>query len=494
MAAKVRSEFTLEGAPVVVKSFGGFGVQLNQHVFAKETLDLVPGASKDDLKAKIRTLAPHIVRIFWNNDQEGVPLNRALPRSPENRPQGPLQKQRWDSFLETVAFAQEIGATINITWQGGSLGKAAEQRTAAVRLANVLEILVKAGATNLRWVTIANEPNTPPHPMTPKMLGLTYIELDKELRKKGLRKQIRFMGGDLIEGSKDHSSRYYQFFWFEHMHKEESMQGLFDSFSSHIYWDYDDTPRFRKRLDDVRMDLNTLANKPGDVLRYRLPLYVTEFGTRSKDVDKKAGIDPGNYHDPKTKKKTRRLCESNIAAFQAAWFQIQAARMGCAGLLKWDCHFGKYDKASQQYFVIGPDENGRKGWALQPGYHLLRLFTRTTAPGWEVLRVVPDKVVPGSGTKRLVAFRGAGTNVTVIGLDEGGAHTDLAPATLIPYEIGGLTPRGRYKLLVWNKGGKGGLVFDRVVNATADGVAAVDVPMRAVFALTSKELPTDLGG
>jgi hypothetical protein len=438
MAAKVRYEFTLEGAPVVVKSFGGFGVQLNQHVFAKETLDLVPGASKDDLKAKIRTLAPHIVRIFWNNDQEGVPLNRALPRSPENRP-GAVAEARWDSFSRPSRLRRRSGRRSTSPGRG-SLGKAAEQRTAAVRLANVLEILVKAGATNLRWVTIANEPNTPPHPMTPKMLGLTYIELDKT-QKEGSPQADPVYGWRPDRGQQGPLEPLLPVLLVRAHAQRGEHAGPLDAYSVHIYWDYDDTSRFKKRLDDVRMDLNKLANKPGDILRYRLPLYVTEFGTRSKDVDKKAGIDPGNYHDPKTNKKTRRPCESNIAAFQAAWFQIQAARMGCAGLLKWDCHFGKYDKASQQYYVIGPDENGRKGWALQPGYHLLRLFTRTTAPGWEVLQLVPDKVVPGSGTKRLIAFRGAGTNVTVIGLDEGGAHTDLAPATLIHYEIGGLTPR-----------------------------------------------------
>ena len=63
--------------------FGGFGVQLNQHALAPQSMAFLPKAStKDaaaqealvaDLKAKIRTLAPHAVRIFFNNDQEGVP-------------------------------------------------------------------------------------------------------------------------------------------------------------------------------------------------------------------------------------------------------------------------------------------------------------------------------------------------------------------------------------------------------------------------------------
>src|SRR6185503_18421191 len=146
-------------------------------------------------------------------------------------------------------------------------------------LADVLEIAVKAGAKNLRWVTIANEPNTvpqkpkpkpgqpkPPPPkqkMTPERLALTYLELDKELKKKGLRKQIRFMGGDLIEGpTKPPKNPYSQEVWFEYMAKQKNLRGLFDAYSAHIYWNYDATLRFEKRLAGVRTILNTLANKP----------------------------------------------------------------------------------------------------------------------------------------------------------------------------------------------------------------------------------------
>src|SRR5712691_10832205 len=122
-------EFTVKQAPVLVKSFGGCGVQLNQHVFAKQSLAFLPQASskdpdtlealKADLKAKIAALAPHCVRIFHNNDQEGVSFDKPLPRSAVNKPQGPLQKVRWNSFVEVVALANELGAEINTTCQAG---------------------------------------------------------------------------------------------------------------------------------------------------------------------------------------------------------------------------------------------------------------------------------------------------------------------------------------------------------------------------------------
>ena len=153
------AEFTVKQSPVLVQRFGGFGVQLNQHALAPQSLAFLPKEStKDaaaqealvaDLKAKIRTLAPQAVRIFFNNDQEGVPFDTAKPQSPVNRPQGPKQKERWASLVDTVKFASDIGAAVNITWQGGSLADNA-RATAMTRFANVLQGLVEGGAENLR--------------------------------------------------------------------------------------------------------------------------------------------------------------------------------------------------------------------------------------------------------------------------------------------------------------------------------------------------------
>ena len=129
------------------------------------------------------------------------------------------------------------------------------------------------------------------------------------------------------------------------------MQGVFDSLSAHVYWDYDATSRFEQRLDDVRDILNRLANMPhGDTLQSPMPVFITEFGTRSKDRAVKGVVDPGNFHDGKEKIP---LHKTNIAAFQTAWFQIRAAQIGYAGMLKWDCHFGMYDKTERAYYAIG---------------------------------------------------------------------------------------------------------------------------------------------
>jgi hypothetical protein len=62
-----------------------------------------------------------------------------------------------DSFMRTVQLAQATGATINITVQSVSDGRARMQEFAAV----LDELARSQGCTNVRGVTLQNEPNTP---------------------------------------------------------------------------------------------------------------------------------------------------------------------------------------------------------------------------------------------------------------------------------------------------------------------------------------------
>lgn len=509
MAAQPMFRFTLNKKPVV-SSYGGCGVQLNQHALAPVSLDFLPtkpavdspafNALKADMEAKIRALAPHIVRIFFNEDHEGVPLDPSQPKSAVNKAQGPEQKTRWASFVETVRIADSAGAKINVTWHGGSLADGV-RATKMERFANVLDHLVKSGRTNLQWATIRNEPNTNGSKLTPKQLGDAYKLLDGFLVARGIRSQVRLMGGDLQEGSTKVGNPINQERWFREF--AQNMPNVaFDSISTHIYWPYDTTGRFEKRLNDVLNILNRFSAKKGDgkTLHYNMPVYVTEFGPRSADFKHPGVIDPGNYHGPKTKQNPSGLIpmyKTTIAPFQAAWFQLRALELGYAGLIKWDCQFGIYDvkeKTVRAYHALSrPDPKKPTVWQVWPMYHLLRLFTLTTELGWKVFTYNGP---PGGGRKHVVAFKSPGTAMTVIGLSEEGGHENAAPAAPLSYEIDGLTKNARYRLLIWNKGGRGGLVLEPApVVANANGHAIVkNIPKRAVFALTSKELPSDLGG
>src|SRR5204863_116989 len=76
------------------------------------------------------------------------------------------------------------------------------------------------------------------------------------------------------------------------------------------------------------------------------------------------------------------ITQTNISAFQHAWFDILAADLGYLGTSKWDSYYGKYDNGSQAYYVIGGPQSG---WPLYPMYNLLQLFTTTVKRGWQVV-------------------------------------------------------------------------------------------------------------
>ena len=452
---------------VLVPSFGGCGVQLNQHVYAKIT-----GLAADrfqELEERVVALKPHLVRFFYNDRQAGDPSGTGQTNA---------QKDRWASFVRTAELAQRSGAAINVTWQSGRLATRAERETSMARFAGVLQHLVaKNGISNLRWVTLQNEPNTPPRKgqvkaVTPERLGEMYELLDRRLDRHGLREQIRFMGGDLIEGSRDPHSPLNQRPWFAYMSSQ--LSELLDAYSIHVYWDYDDVGRFQRRLADVHRIVGSLAN--------RRPVFVTEYGVRGKDRGVRGVIDPGNFRDG-----PRRipLCRTNIAAFQHAWFQILSAQLGYAGTVKWDCHFGRYDRGRQAYYAIG--EPTVDGWPLYPMYFLLRLVTLTTGAGWRVVAL--DQAKRAAGTKRVAAFAGGAEEVTFLGLDTRGATLNGVSPVRVDYALGGLPPRTPLRLLLWNRAGDGKLDVDTTLTADSAGIARIRAPLHSVFALTSKALP-----
>jgi hypothetical protein len=346
------------------------------------------------------------------------------------------------------------------------------------RFADVLDRLATTNSiTKLDWVTVQNEPNTAPKPghvkaVTPEGLEDMYRRLDAHLTHKGLRSQIRFMGGDLIEGSKDTTSPLHHRRWFEYM--SEHMADLIDAYSAHVYWDYQDVRRFQFRLSDTLQIVTSLAN--------RKPVFITEYGIRSADRivnGQPNGIDPGNYKDGTP------LGKTNIAAFQQAWFQILAAQMGYAGTIKWDGFFGKYDSGTSAYYAIGPP--GPDGWELSPMYFLLQLFTMTTESGWRVVEIKQSN--SSEPTKHLAAFAGPTGGLTILGLDSRGASLNTTSPTKIDYTIGGLPAHTSFALVLWNRAGGGHLVVDRTITTDGGSVAKITVPLHSVFALTTKTLP-----
>jgi hypothetical protein len=284
--------------------------------------------------------------------------------------------------------------------------------------------------------------------------------LDADLRSLGVREQIRLMGGDLVGSPSPLGQTQDQWFAF----LASNMSDLLDAWSVHIYWDYWDTPKLVRRLTEVRQIWDALP--PAQ----RKPLYVTEYSPRG--IRSPTGpVDPGAWQDGTP------LAQTNINAFQSAWFDLLASNLGYYATTKWDAYFGKYDRGTQAYYMIGSPQ---EGWPARPTYNVLRLFTSTTAPGWRVVSV------GGSYGNALVSgYTGPNGAVTVIGLDIDGAQLNAPSPTQVPYSLGGLPPNTTFQLVVWNPDGSGQLAPAVSAQSDAAGVLTVTIPLHAVFALTN---------
>ena len=469
------TEHELVRSNVLVQALGGYGAQFNNHVYAPIT-PWPAGTGYGDFEDKAKALQPHIVRVFYNDNWDGN-RNGGFPNWPEN----------YASFVKVVRLAQEAGATIDISFQN-----LANARLTPVpdmkKFADVLEDLVRNhGLTNVRWAEVGNEPNSG---------AVTLAEYDKlvrtlhdELVARGLREQIRLMGPGLVENAGNPARTHYA--WMQWI--AANMGDVFDAWSQHVYWFYNDTGRLEYRLRDA-WHLHNEVLPP----EQRKPTYMMEYGIRGVAT---CGTKPSivnTYYagDPSCPE----IWRTNIGAFQQLWFAIGSAQLGYTGAAKWDAYWGVYDRTlvpPQVYWTIGPPTEGSP---LTPSYHALALLFHTTVPGWQVVRVGPwDETDWGVATygieghsskdtpeKELAAYAGPSGELTLIGLDTHGqalntASTDPPSA----YSIGGLPASTVFNLALWNATGDGTNSVAGTVTTDKAGVARFDVPLQAAFSLTT---------
>jgi hypothetical protein len=435
------TEFQVTPARVLVPSLAGYGGQFNEHVYAQVSRDAgVTDANVGDMEQKMKDLRPEFSRIFF------TPLAFGDP-------------DRMQSFVRTVQLAQTAGATIDITWQGGNLDAAGGN---VQRFANVLIDLVKnRGITNLRWLTLQNEPNRTR--LTPEQVEAEYRALDPYIQ--SIRGQVKYMGGDLVRGPDTGAPN--QQLWFDYM--AQHMSDILDAWSIHVFWDYWDTQKIVDRLSEVR------AIWDAEPAAQRKPLYVTEYGVRGLRTLNGLRADPGFWQDGTP------ISQTNVSAFQHAWFDVLSAKLGYVGTSKWDSYFGRYDNSQQAYYMIGDPQSG---WPLYPLYHFVKLTTATVRPGWRIVNV---DSVPNT-TRLVAAYSSATGQQTVIGLDTAGAQLNTVSATPVSYTIGGLPASKRLYLAIWDELGDGTVPPSHAVTSDAAGVAKFTVPQQGVFVLTTVRL------
>jgi hypothetical protein len=171
------------------------------------------------------------------------------------------------------------------------------------------------------------------------------------------------------------------------------------------------------------------------------------------------------------------MAQTNISAFQLSWFDVYSARLAYPGTVAWDLVTAKYDGSyNGDYSLIGPAPD----FVPRPSYHLLRLFTATTEPGWRILGVDGD-----AGNQLLTAYDSADGMLTVVGLDRDGGQLNDASGGPSSYSVAGLPTLTTFRLVVWNGDGDGLLSGDQVVTTDAHGIARFTAPEHAVWALTT---------
>lgn len=433
-ATPTAPDLVVNRAQVVTPQFAGYGGQVNGRLYAAISRGVgVTEQNVQELQRKLALLEPQMVRVFVNAADLTDPDRRA-------------------SLARALMLAQWSGATINLTWQGGTLDVASGTIPKLAAFLN--EQAPKLGG--LRWLTLQNEPNS---------TKLTYAAYEKQYRDLdpyliNVRRQLRYMGGDLIQQN--------QALWLQYM--AAHMNDILDAWSIHVYWDYWDTPKLVNRLSEVRRIYDSMMPS------MRKPLYVTEFSVRGARTYNGVTVgEPGFWQDGTP------MSHTTVMAFQQAWFDVLAARLGYTGTLKWDLHFAKYDNGTQAHWVIGPPS---EGWPALPGYSAVRLFTGTVKPGWSVV-----SVDGAAGTKLATAFAGPNGALTVIGLDTAGAQVNGFTPNRTTYTIGGLPAQTALQLGVWNELGDGAILPMPPVQTDDAGVATFSAPVDAVFALTTMPLP-----
>ena len=431
--ADQQAAFTFAPDQAVTGGFAGFGGQMNQHVYAGLG---GPPPALSTLEDEVLALRPQFVRIFFNTTEWTYP-------------------DRMASFIRTVQLAERAHASIVITWQGSTVEYALGNMG---RFADVLTALLN-GVDSL-WVNLFNEPNA--GTMTPEQYEQVYRALDGDLRDRGVRDRIHFIGGGLVSATN-------QVAWFTYM--ASHMGDLLDAWSVHVYWSWWEPQKIDRRLlTEVR---TIFASIPAPERR---PVYVTEFGVRGWPlIYGSSNFMPGFWTDGTP------MAQTIVSAFQEGWFMVRAVQYGFAGLVKWDLYNARYDNGTQDFSIIGP---GSDGWFARPSYYLLQLFTHTADPvGGRVAEVVPGPHAPPS--ELMAAYVSPSGGITLWGLDDRAWEISGVSNAPIDYSIGGLPPSTVFHLIVWNGDGSGTNVDFGALDSGPGGTLAFSVPLNAIFALTT---------
>ena len=417
--------------------FAGFGVCMNPYLYAfPNTPDEISPEKLADLEAKIKTLHPQFVRVFFLNSWWEQDTDKSIAKN------HPGMRQ---SLIRTLKLMQDSGATVLLQlWYDPERYKDPEgvSRRFAQAIADLRE---KHGLTNIQYATLQNEPNEEDHDITKEQYVRLYRGFDRALRDLGIRDKIKIVGGDLVGENQEH--------WFEILGRD--LSPVLDGFSIHSYWDYWRISTFRYHIAEVLEILNKMPAKE------RRPIYVTEFGAQG--FRDKPGTEPGKSAAGKP------VASDPVYSFEIGIFLLDALNTGFAGTAQWDMVDIWYDR-KMGYGVIGPVE---ENFPRKPGYWLLSMFTHTTDPGWRAMKI--DGKVENVW---VAAMKGPSGGTSVFVLNR--VHKD------VQVSLSGLPPNRSLNSWIWNDDRKGMLKPGGPVAVDKNGKASVKLHEMAIEVLTTK--------
>lgn len=476
------TEFAVNATQVVVPDFEGFGAQMNENVYTAQNdptrgfTGNQPPQDVADLESKVKALHPGLSRIF---------LSSAAYQ--------PGNQNLMDSFYQTIELAQSAGARVNITWQSlthPSNKLTTDQAETYINTdmqnfeATVNDLVKNHGITVIQELTVQNEADSAAY-LTSNMAlyEYAYRQLDASLKQDGIRDHIKLVGGDLVLNGQ----------WPFFLYMAQHMDDVLDGWSEHIYWTYNNAGYMITRLDGILADMTTLKNEGYNTK----PLSITEYGVRGiMTVNGQKIMDANPYRNgaltatlagyyQAADGTLTPISETNIGAYQQAWFNMVSVNDGFIGMSKWDFYRAQYDFSYQDYSLIGYVFNpaaGQDRWPLRPSYYMEWLMANTTGQHWQVMGQSGS-----SGAKLITPFRGPEGELTLFAMS-----TDETASTVT---IGDLPRDTEFHVLVWNADNSGNVTDGGQINTGGNGIVTVNAPAGGMVALTTAQttalLPTN---
>jgi hypothetical protein len=405
---------TLKPEEVITADWRGFGCQ--GEILLRLQRSLQQGYTEADrrlIEGRIRAMRPQFIRLTVRFSDWAPELGRTTP-----------DHDTLKDLKATIALYQEVGADVQLTEWGhalpdwtrpsGRLPHPEMRRAFTDGWAALLRHLRRdCGLTNVRYVTLHNEPNNLPWEDYRELCR----SLDASLTAAGIRREVQIIGPD--ESG-------------ENLLLPLALRDLdrvFDAYDAHGYT-ANTGAEFALWVEGRTCLLPEVAG-PGQTTS-RKPFLITEFGMAD-------GMD--TWQTPHNGEVRYGLFLADAA--------ISACNLGVAGLAMY-C-IGDYDCGTKMKWGLwkGRDED----WEPRPGFYAWSLLTRTTALGSTVhsLRSAAASVpavalrAPRNGAWTLLAVNRLDTArpLTFSGLPPGSAWTPFVySAATVPTPDRGMLPPG----------------------------------------------------